>query len=64
MDCEHRVIRKKKLDDEHRYTFTAYVCGSCAQIFEVEPHEETPPAPKEPMFPKHSVSWGLRSRQA
>lgn len=62
-DCEHRVIRKKR-SEHHTYTFDAYVCGSCAKIFEVNEYVEPLPEPKEPMFPKHSIPWGLRGRQA
>lgn len=62
-ECQHRVIRKKRSDDLHEYAFDAYVCGSCAQIFEVKPHEETPEPPKGPMFDRRPP-WGLRNRQA
>jgi len=60
-ECPHRILRKK---DSSELTFTAYVCGQCATIFEVEVHVEPPPQRKEPMFPKNPVPWGLRGRQA
>jgi|GEM_PF-3001707 len=60
--CPHNVIRKKRTSDPHQYTFDAYVCGSCAQIFEVKPHAE-PKQVKEPMF-SNPAPWGQRSRQA
>jgi hypothetical protein len=62
-DCPHNTLRKKRITDEHQYTFNAYVCGSCATIFEVTKHEEPRPV-KEPMFPKNPIPWGLRDRQA
>ena len=56
--CPHNVIRRSK----DRYPFAAYVCGSCAQIFEAKPY--TPPEPiKEPMFDRRPP-WGFRDRQA
>lgn len=63
-DCQHNVLRRKRSDDPHEFTFTAYVCGNCAQIFEVKPYMEPEPGPKEPMFPKNPIPWGLRDRQA
>lgn len=41
-----------------------YVCGSCAQLFEVKELRDDPPPPREPMFPKNPIPWGLRPRQA
>ena len=60
-DCQHRSIQlcKQQLD-----VVTVYVCGKCSAKFQVEPLAEPKPQPKEPMFPKHSVPWGQRSRQA
>jgi hypothetical protein len=47
---------------DNGYTFTAYICGNCAQIFEVKKHEEPEPS-REPMFDRRPP-WGLRDRQA
>lgn len=63
-ECPHRVLRKKITADPHEYMTDVYVCGSCATLFDVEEHKEPPPAPKEPMFPKNPIPWGLRGRQA
>ena len=62
-DCQHYVVRKIRRGKP--YPFNAYVCGNCAKVFEVkEYHEPEPPKEREPMFPKHSVPWGFRDRQA
>ena len=64
-DCQHYVIRKRRRGGPHEFAFNAYVCGNCAKVFEVkEYHEPEPPKEREPMFPKHSVPWGFRDRQA
>lgn len=62
--CPHNILRKKRSSEPHEYTFNAYVCGTCAQIFKVEAWEEPDNSgPKEPMFP-NPIPWGLRNRQA
>ena len=57
--CEHNALRKK---DSSSLEFTAYVCGSCAKLFEVSEHQELPPLEPEPMG--YKIPWGLRDRQA
>jgi hypothetical protein len=61
-NCPHRVLRKKR--SELPYEFHAYVCGSCAQLFEVEKHVPPPPYKPEPMGSESKIPWGLRDRQA
>lgn len=60
-ECQHRALQLCKVQDE---TFLAYVCGRCSTKFKVESVVDAPPAPREPMFPKHKTPWGLRDRQA
>lgn len=60
-ECQHRAIQLCKVQDE---TYLSYVCGKCAVKFRVERIVDAPPAPKDPMFPKNRIPWGLRSRQA
>ena len=59
IECPHNALRKVKIGN---YTFTAYICGNCSQMFEVNKHEELEPI-KEPMFDTRPP-WGLRDRQA
>jgi len=59
LECPHNALRRMK---DNGYTFTAYICGNCAQIFEVKKHEEPEPS-REPMFDRRPP-WGLRDRQA
>lgn len=59
--CEHRSIQLCK---DQREVYTAYVCGKCSAKFEVKNAPEPPKSIKEPMFPKHSIPWGFRGRQA
>lgn len=58
-ECPHNALRRAK---NGPYTFCAYVCGNCSQMFEVKPHIEPEPI-KEPMFDGRPP-WGFRSRQA
>lgn len=60
-ECQHRSIQLCKEQGE---TYLAYVCGRCSVRFQVQPAPEHKPQPKEPMFPKHSIPWGQRDRQA
>lgn len=61
--CAHNVIRKKRNDREHgQYEFDAYVCGTCATIFEVNVH--VPPLLPHPEPLGQKIPWGLRDRQA
>lgn len=59
--CQHRSLQ---LCREQRETFTVYVCGRCSAKFQVDPVADPKPQVKEPMFPRHSVPWGMRGRQA
>ncbi len=61
--CPHNVIRRGKRSPD-RYPFNAYVCGSCAQIFEVKEYVEPEPSKPEPMGSESKIPWGLRNRQA
>lgn len=60
--CEHRSIQLCK--DQEGQVVTLYVCGRCSEKFEVKPVEKPQPQPREPMFPKNPIPWGLRARQA
>ena len=63
--CMHHALRKKRDDPEHgAYAFNAYVCGSCATIFEVNEHVEPDQSKPEPFGSESKVPWGLRGRQA
>jgi len=59
--CLHRSIQLCKEQNE---TFVAYVCGRCSTKFKVEAVPEDIPQPKDPMFAKNPIPWGLRGRQA
>jgi hypothetical protein len=69
--CPHNVIRKKRTADPHEYETEKYVCGSCAQLFDVhryDPPGQSKPQSKpqgrpEPMFDRRPP-WGERNRQA
>jgi hypothetical protein len=61
--CEHRALQFCK-EQNVLACGTMYVCGKCSTQFMVNPIEAPTPQPKEPMFPKNSVPWGLRGRQA
>lgn len=57
--CEHHALRKVR---DNRHTFNAYICGNCAQMFEVTEHMQPLPDKPEPLSKK--VPWGKRPRQA
>lgn len=59
--CQHRSIQLAKVQND---VVTVYVCGQCSSKFQVEPLVDPKPQPKEPMFPKNPIPWGLRGRQA
>lgn len=61
--CSHRALQICKEQNVFACG-VMYVCGRCSKKFTVEPIAELKPEPKEPMFPKDRIPWGLRGRQA
>ena len=59
--CPHNALRKVK--DQSGLTFTGYICGNCATMFEVEQHQKPESPAPGPMFDRRPP-WGLRDRQA